>query len=69
MKKARKWTPEENDSILNMIDNVVSHDVWAIGKDEEKPVNRSNEDKKSWTAIVCLHASKLEVVADDVSSS
>jgi len=36
-----------------MIDNKVIGDIWsAKDEDKEKLVNRSNDEKKPWTAIV-----------------
>jgi hypothetical protein len=55
----RKWTPEENDRFLDMIDNKVIGDNWSA-KGEEKAVTRSSGEKKSWTAIVCHSSLRWE---------
>jgi len=65
--QAKKWTPEENDRFLDMIDNRVIGDTWSVKGEEKKVVNRPSGEKKPWTAIVC--PSKNRGIGADVFSS
>ena len=50
----RKWSPEEEDKFLNMINHVVQKEILPAAKKDEHLANRGSDGvKKHWTAMVC----------------